>query len=115
MKKEEVESLFTLANITILNIWELKNKYWPDAYTDMILNNPWWLVKTEFGLIEIGPRKRVINIDWSDTKIRKIITEDDVTKNEIMVHAWSMTKALEYLINLNKELIAEVKQSKGDN
>ena len=104
MKKDVVTSLFTLAGFKILNMWELKNKYWPDSYPDMILQNPWWLVKTEYGLIEIGPRKRVINIDWSDTSIRKVITEDDVTKSETMVHAYGLSKALEYLAKLSIEL-----------
>lgn len=102
MTEEKVKALFLLAGIQILNMWKLENKYWPKAYVDMIMNNPWWLVKTPLGLIEIGDRKRVTNIDWSDTSIRKVITEDDVTKDDTMVHAWTDEKIIEYLKALNK-------------
>lgn len=102
MTEEKVKALFLLADIKVLKLWKLENKYWPKAYTDMIMANPWWLVKTPIGLIEIGNRKRVVNIDWSDTNIRKIITEDDVTKDVTMVHAWTDEKIIEYLKALNK-------------
>jgi hypothetical protein len=102
MTEEKVKALFLLADIKVLKLWKLENKYWPSAYVDMIMANPWWLVKTPLGLIEIGNRKRVVNIDWSDTSIRKVITEDDVTKDNTMVHAWTDEKIIEYLKALNK-------------
>ena len=58
---------------------------------------PWFLVTTKIGVIKIGWRKRVINIDWSETEVRKIISDDDVTKDETMIHAWAYEKAAEYL------------------
>lgn len=61
---------------------------------------PAWLVKTEIGLVEVTPRKRVIAIDWSDTAVRKIVTNDDVTKSETDVHAWQVEDALRYLKEL---------------
>ena len=103
LKKEIVTSLFILAGIEIKNIWELKNQYWPESYPEMILKYPWWLVETPFGFVQIGTRKRVIEIDWIATGIRKIITEDDVTKDYTIVHAWSIEKVLEYLKSLRKE------------
>lgn len=102
MNEEKVRALFLLAGIDILKVWKLENKYWPSAYVDMIMANPWWLVRTPFGLVEIGDRKRVTNINWSDTDIRVIVTEDDVTKDETMVHAYSDEKIIEYLKNLKK-------------
>ena len=102
MNEEKVKALFLLAGIEVLKLWKLENKYWPSAYVDMIMANPWWLVRTPFGLVEIGDRKRVTNIDWSDTDIRVVVTEDDVTKNETMVHAYSDEKIIEYLKALNK-------------
>ena len=78
-------------------MWELPNNYWPDSYVDLRRENPWWLVKTPHGLIELGPRKRVFSIHWDETNIRKIVTEDDVTKSETMVHAWNIEDALKYL------------------
>lgn len=102
MTKDEVTSLFTLAKIPILRIWEAANNYWPEHpdYDKERLRDKWWLVKTPRGLVHIGWRKRVISIDWEDTGIKKIVTEDDVTKEETLVHAWSEEKAVEYLKTL---------------
>lgn len=108
MKREEVEALFKLADIPVEKIWEISNKYWPDTpqYTDIRRNNPWWLVKTiPYGMFEIGWRKRVIQIDWSDTGKYTTVTADDVTKNGTMVHAWSYAKAVEYLTEWKKQVI----------
>ena len=106
MTKIEVSGLFALVGIEVLNMYELTNQYWPktEGYYKTIMESPWWLVKTPFGLITIGWRKRVIEIDWSDTKVRKIITGDDVTKEENYVHAWSLPKALEYLTELSNQM-----------
>lgn len=99
MSEEQARAIFTLAGIQVLNLWELANRYWPtvDAYLKIRAESPWWLVKTPFGLIMIGWRKRVINIDWSDTSLRVVVTKDDVTKDETHVHAWEEVKAVEYL------------------
>lgn len=106
MKKEQVVALFTLAKIEILDIYEILNEYWPNtqSYFKLMMENPWWLVQTKVGFIKIGPRKRVISIDWGKTPIRKIVTSDDVTKDETYVHAWTDQKALEYLVELGKEI-----------
>ena len=95
-----VKALFITVGFEVMKIWKLQNKYWGDSHLDVSFANPWWLVKTDFGLIEIGPRKRVISIDWSDTTCRDIITEDEVTKDETMVHAWTEAKMIEYLLAL---------------
>lgn len=96
------QSCFQLAGIQIINYWELTNPYWPRCYTNTILEEPWWLVQTPFGLVKIGWRKRVINIDWSATQVRVIVTEDDVTKSETNVHAYIFPKAIEYLTSLKQ-------------
>lgn len=104
MKEDELNSIFTLAGIKILNKWKLINKYWPE----ISLDTPWWLVKTDMGLIEIGWRKRVFSISWNDTSFRGIITEDDVTKGMDHVHAWSNLKAIEYLKNLRTQHLSNI-------
>lgn len=103
MKQEEAKSLLTLAGFTVEKLWRLENRYWPEHenYDRIRYQNPWWLVKTDFGLIEIGWRKRVISISWEEIDFRGIITEDDVTKTETLVHAWSMPSALTYLTSLH--------------
>jgi hypothetical protein len=94
-----MRALFTLAKIEVLRVWRLPNGYYKDD-PEANKKSPWWLVKTSAGLVEIGWRKRVIAIDWSDTSIRELITADDVTKDETMVHAWGSLKAVEYLQRL---------------
>lgn len=111
-------SLFEDAGIETLKVWKLHNRYCDNKYrrnaddqcsppsikstnAQISIISPWWLVKTQIGLIEIGWLERVINIDWSETPIRKIITEDIVTKSETFVHAWDLGKAVEYLQNLS--------------
>jgi hypothetical protein len=60
-------------------------------------NRPAWLVKTEYGLVQFTPRKRVYDIDWSETPVRGEVTSADVTKDATRVHAWSDEAALTYL------------------
>lgn len=119
MKKSEAEGLFAVAGFKVLRIWRLPNNYITsreeetdeDILREAVYRHrrPWWLVKTEHGLIEIGPRKRVIEIDWSDTGVQvSSITDDNVTKGTLMVHAWSMSKAVEYLTTLHRALVEPI-------
>lgn len=100
MRNEEVCAAFLLAGIVVLETVQIENGYWPEAYTERRAANPWWKVLTPFGTIVIGKRKRVFNIDWTDTSIRGVVTEDHVTKDETHVHAWSIGKAVDYLAAL---------------
>lgn len=102
MKLEEVKALFLLAEINATHFDEIANCYWPEAYVEMRQKYPWWLVTTDFGVIKLGWRKRVISIHWDRTQVRQVITLDDVTKDETMVHAWTYSKAVEYLATLEK-------------
>jgi hypothetical protein len=100
--REETTSILTLAGLPPGGMWELVNGYWPDSpiYDDARV--PWWLAETHLGLIRIGWRKRVLEIDWSATDARRIVTDDDVTKTTSMVHAWSVAKAIGYLTALRE-------------
>lgn len=100
--EEYVKALFTLAGFKTSKIYELKNQYFG---RDNVNAPSWYLMKTEHGHILIGPRARVMNIDWSDTQFRKIITEDDVTKSTDYVHAWGIEKTIEYLSSLKQEMV----------
>lgn len=101
MKLEQVKGLFAIAGIKVLATKALCDGYGYQPDDDRFLKEPmrtvWWFVKTPSGWVEIGWRKRVISINWSDTPIRKIVTEDDVTKGEDYAHAWEMGDALKYL------------------
>lgn len=103
--KEQVESILTLAGLKPTRMWELVNCYWPNAPTYDDARKPWWLAQTEIGLIRIGWRKRVLSIDWEATDHRVIVTEDPVTKQETMVHAWTTSKAVEYLTRLREHAV----------
>ena len=98
------QAAFLLAGIEVLSHWELQNQYWPRGYLEYVVRSPWWLVKTHVGLIKIGRRKRVWSIDWKDTPIRKIVTDDDVTKDLHYVHAWTEEKLIEYLKVLGRSI-----------
>ena len=106
MKREEVAAIFLLSGLEAKAFHELANQYWPDHpdYADIRRKQPWWLVQTPFGLIRIGWRKRVIAISWTDTTLRFVVTKDDVTKDETMVHAWTYAKAVEYITELRHAL-----------
>lgn len=103
MREEEVRALFLLAGIEVTAVYKIENRYWPEAYVEMRQKSPWWLVKTSAGLVRIGWRKRVIEIEWTDTPVRVIVTTDDVTKTDDLVHAWSHGQALIYLSSLGTE------------
>lgn len=105
MKEATVLAVFALAGIEVLSTTQIENGYWPEAYTERRENNPWWKVLTSVGTITIGKRKRVFNIDWTDTSVRHIVTEDHVTKDETHVHAWTIGKAVDYLAALNLRII----------
>jgi hypothetical protein len=105
MPEKYLRALFLLAGIEVQGLFELANGYWPDQpdYAELRRENPWWLVKTNFGMVRIGWRKRVINIDWEDTPVRAIVTTDDVTKDETMVHAYGYAKAVSHLQAWHRE------------
>jgi hypothetical protein len=97
MTEEQARAIFLLAGVPAGKLHRLENGYWPEAYVERRRDSPWWLATTEYGPVVIGWRKRVISIDWSDTKVRAIVTDHDVTKDETGVHAWGYASAVEYL------------------
>lgn len=62
---------------------------------------PWFRVATRIGYVEIGWRKSVIQIDWSQSLLKttahELFPDEDVTKGKHMIHAWSIEKALMYI------------------
>lgn len=102
--KDYFAAIFLLAGISVTKWYELPNEYWPDSYTDLRAKHPWQLALTPHGPIKIGWRKRVISIDWEDTQARLLVTDDEVTKNETLVHAYNYIDAVKYLQKLADEL-----------
>ncbi len=127
----EVRGLFAVAGIPALKVYQLAHSYISfqrgedEAYTKQNAvyraTRPSWLVKTPFGLIALNLRKRVVDIDWSDTPYRAVIetaqpgeettsrypdsiTKDDVTKDDVSVHAYTLPDAAKYLTVLGDHL-----------
>ncbi len=77
---------------------EIPNGYYADDI------EPWYKVTTSKGPITIGWRKRVISIDWSESDVdipaHVLFPEEDVTKYDNLIHAWSYDKAKEYLAKI---------------
>lgn len=116
MNEEKMKALFLLAGFNIISTYQLVNQYWPanEHYAEVIRKSPWWLVNTEFGLITIGWRKRVIEIEWKDIKNEISVTDDEVTKSKYLVHAWGYVKAVEYLTTLHQQLTETVTKQSTD-
>lgn len=80
------------------------------SHTDPFYKNfPWYKITTKAGRIEIGWRKRVIQIDWSDSVIQthaiELFPNEDTTKEGKLIHAWGYEKAKQYI----ETLLAQVK------
>lgn len=62
---------------------------------------PWFVVTTHIGRFKIGWRKRVIEIDWQETRQTKTANElfpdEQVTKRDRSIHAWSLADAKRYI------------------
>lgn len=72
---------------------------------DICRGNPWWLVEIPgVGVLKLGWRKRVIEIDWSRTGVsvsQDRITEDNVTYHDRgSIHAWGYDKAIAHLMEV---------------
>jgi len=108
MNTKQIESIFSLAGIDILKIEYLIDGYGYPPDDPRFKEKPprccWYFVKTIKGWIKIGERKRVIAIDWSDTDIQVLVTDDDVTKGLSLVHAWTITDTIKYLTALGKKI-----------
>jgi hypothetical protein len=97
----KAKALFLMADIKVSHMFEMINQYWPRDpryYTDLV-ESPWYAATTEYGIIILGWRKRVIEIDWTHCEVRGPVTDDNVTKYDHLVHAYSEEDAIKYLKN----------------
>jgi hypothetical protein len=101
-------------------ILTIPNEYWPPTYRES--KEPWVLIRTAYGDIKLGERKRVLSIDWKDVVERTtpakedpgeryeakrshadawdgkmLFPNEDVTRWETGIHAYGNEKAAEYL------------------
>lgn len=99
--KDTLPTLFKLAGFDPIYVEWVPDQYSPDReYL------PWAIVTTQFGRIKIGWRKRVISIDWTESKIRargdELFKDEGVTTDPHLVHAYGYEKAAEYLKKLRE-------------
>lgn len=101
-QKERFEHIFYAAGFTHFTITPTPNQY--RSHSEVVSCSccaSWFNVKTPYGTILIGWRKRVINIDWSDTGVSVPgVPGEDVTCGDKYTHAWGEEKALEYLTKI---------------
>lgn len=103
---EQFTYLMKLAGFEVCIPTPLENGYWPDGYDDRDFYTYWYKFETELGVIAMGWRKHVIHIDWKATNLRlhPFFYKEDVTKTELLIHAWTFEKALQYLTEIRKAL-----------
>lgn len=75
-----------------------------NKYAGIYVNDPWFLVYTKIGMIEIGWRTHVISIDWTDTGVKQtaeeLFPDENVTKEGKLIHAYGFEKAKLYIQKL---------------
>jgi hypothetical protein len=78
-----------------------------NRYGSAIYRGPWFEVEVPGGVILIGWRKRVMNIDWSSTGCDLADKFQDVkdTKDQYHVHAWTDEQAVDYLRRIREALV----------
>lgn len=110
--REKFRQIFATAGFKNIKTNATQNRYCGCDYCA-----PWFNVKTKYGNILIGWRKRVINIDWSgltkreDRRLLHLFNGEDVTKEFAYIHAYGWDKAQDYLTRIHDYL--EKNQSKN--
>jgi len=101
---EELSGLFKEAGFDPIHIEVINSEYCGEA---CCYKYPWIIATTNKGRIKLGWRKRVMNLDWSDSDLgingMEMFKDEDVTKGTSYIHCWGKEKALEYLKKLNSK------------
>jgi hypothetical protein len=98
---DKARLMFSDAGLAPIYVCEIDNKY---CGPKCCPHRVWLLVTTPRGIIEVGWRKSVMVIDWSASDVKataeELFADQDVTKGERMIHAWSYERATEYLTRI---------------
>jgi len=101
-EQREIATIVARSEIPHGGLYMIPNQYHPDPD----VYGPWFMLGTTAGRIKIGWRKRVINIDWSETSLRaqgsEIVAEPGITHGASFVHAYGADAAVEALRRLWK-------------
>lgn len=101
-EERRFREIFVVAGFQTVTMTSRPNEYCPCDHCAS-----WFDVNTEFGVITIGWRKRVINIDWkwvTGKNPKGLFASEDVTNGDFYIHAWGWDKAQEYLTRIYREL-----------
>lgn len=83
---------------TPIRIEHIPNGYCSQA---CCADRPWFLITTSIGTFKVGDRKSVIHLEWTNTDCKKparvLFMDEDVTKTDYTIHAWSIDKLAEYV------------------
>ena len=99
-KRIEKEGIISLFGDNLIYVEEIPNQYYGDSdpYGKMF---PWFRITTKVGHFVIGWRKRVIEINWKDTKCKisanSLFPDENVIKIDNTIHAWSLEDAKKYI------------------
>jgi hypothetical protein len=81
-------------------VTRIPNQYCSDS---CCVNRAWLLAHTRRGPVTIGPRKRVIEISWTNAiplTSSYLFPNETVTKEDRLIHAWGLENAKEYVTKL---------------
>jgi hypothetical protein len=102
---DELTELFKSAGFDTVYVETINSEYCRES---CCYKFPWVIVTTKKGRIKLGWRKRVMNLDWSDSDLNidgeKLFKDENVTKGTNYIHCWGKEKAVEYLKKLNSEI-----------
>ncbi len=98
---DSIKDLFVGQSAVIGFFEEIPNRYGrpDDAF---YVNEPWYKIHTLFGVLIVGWRKRVMNIDWSGMLTvpnGKVLfpNEGQTTVGKDYIHVWTPEKGREYI------------------
>lgn len=98
----ELTEIFKVAGFDTIHVETIDSQYCSDA---CCYKYPWIIVTTKKGRIKLGWRKRVINLDWSESDITSmgeiLFKGENTTVGEKYIHCRGKDKAVEYLKKLN--------------
>lgn len=117
--KQYVTTIFKAAGFEVREVLVLMNQYWPrnEHYYKLIVENPWFLVYTQYGPIIVGPRKRVWSLEWRlITESFKLYDEDPGRTSELgYIHSYTLESLVGDLFALNKKITSWQKGKYNDN
>lgn len=97
--RKMIDDIFSEIISGFIFVEEIPNEYCKDYCCEHL---PWFIVTTSVGRFKIGWRKRVIEIDWSDTVegtqfADHLFGDENVTMGNKYIHAWSIEDAKRYV------------------